>query len=57
MATEADKMAAATLTAALLRPPQGSGEVGDLIKAQSIAAVRAAVLYHEVLAAIVNPPN
>jgi hypothetical protein len=55
MATDADKMAAATLTAALLRPPQGSGEVGGLEYAQSVAAKRAALLYREILAAILEP--
>ncbi len=57
MATEADKIAAATLTVALLRPAQASGEVGSLEKAQSMAAKRAATLYREILAAIQDPPE
>ncbi len=52
MASEADKMAAATLAAALLQPAQGSGEVGGSDGAQAIAAKRAAHLYREILAAI-----
>ena len=57
MASDTDKMAAATLAAALLRPPQGSGDVGGLEKAQVLAAHRAAMVYLEILAAIQNPPN
>jgi hypothetical protein len=57
MVNEADKIAAATLAAAILRPPQGSGEEGELERAQSKAAKRAATLYHEILAAIVDPPR
>ena len=57
MATEADKLAAATLAAALLRPAQGSGDVGGLEKAQSVAAKQAAILYRQILAAIQDPPR
>lgn len=57
MATETDKMAAATLTVALLRPAQASGEVGGLERAQSAAAKRAVALYHEILALIQEFPH
>jgi len=57
MATETDKMAAATLTVALLRPAQASGEVGGLERAQSAAAKRAVALYHEILALIQESPH
>lgn len=57
MATETDKMAAATLTVALLRPAQASGEVGGLERAQSAAAKRAVALYHEILALIQEAPH
>jgi hypothetical protein len=52
MATEAEKMAAGAMTAALLQPAQSSGEPGSMEKTQSIAARRAAIVYHEILAAI-----
>ena len=55
MATDADKMAAATLTAALLQPTQSTGDVGGMERAQGVAARRAAALYHEILSAILEP--
>ncbi len=57
MATETDKMVAATLAASLLQPAQGSGEVGGLDRAQLLAAKRAAALYQAILAAIQEPPR
>jgi hypothetical protein len=52
MATEAEKMAAGAMTAALLEPAKSSGEAGSMEKTQSIAAKRAVILYREILAAI-----
>lgn len=57
MASDTDKLAAATLAAALLQPAQSSGEVGGLDRAQSLAARRAAALYKEILAAISEPAS
>jgi hypothetical protein len=52
MATDTDKMVAATLAAALLQPTQSSGEVGGMVKAHSAAAKQAAAIYRDILAAI-----
>jgi len=57
MASDTEKLAAATLAAAILQPAQGSGDVGGLEKAQAMMARRAAALYREILAAIADPPR
>jgi hypothetical protein len=56
MATDGDKMAAATIAAALLQPFESSGEVGDTGRIQTRAIKRAVNLYQEILAALQDPP-
>jgi hypothetical protein len=56
MATDGDKMAAATIAAALLMPFESSGEVGDMGRIQTRAIKRAVILYQEILAALQEPP-
>lgn len=55
MPTDGDKMAAATITAALLQPAQSAGDAGGMERIHAAAAKRAAALYREILAAIQEP--
>jgi hypothetical protein len=55
MSTDGDKIAAATITAALLQPAQSAGDAGGMDKIHMAAAKRAAALYREILAAIEDP--
>jgi hypothetical protein len=55
MPTDGDKIAAATITAALLQPAQSGGDVGGMDRIHTAAAKRAAALYREILAAIQDP--
>jgi hypothetical protein len=56
MATDGDKVAAATIAAALLQPFESSGEVGDMGRVQARAIRRAVNLYQEILAALQDGP-
>jgi len=57
MATDGDKMAAATLAASLLQPFESSGNLGETAMVQTRAIQHAATVYREILAALVNPPE
>jgi len=56
MVTDGDKLAAATIAAALSQPFESSGEVGDWDKVQTRAIKRAVTLYQEILAALAERP-
>jgi hypothetical protein len=52
MITDGDKMAAATMAAAMLPRIESSGNLGETVQTQTRAVQRAAALYREILAAI-----
>ena len=55
MVTDGDKIAAATMAAAFLRPFESSGEAGDLGRVQTREVKRAVNIYQEILASLQAP--